>query len=599
MVEAAEDRSATAEGRGHGNRWLDRRPIGNPRPADHVLIGQSAFAAIEAWLFWGLLALMAAMVVVAGPILTNDGPAHLSMASFLRLAGEPSAPMLNRLYEPNPAMAPNALGHYLLAGFLWLLPPLRAEQALQVVILAGIPLAARLALRRIRQDAAWLALFFFPVALQRLFFAGLYNFCLSLIGFLLCVWAYLRLREAVLQAGPGRAGAPPPTRLRQIEASVPARTAQLAALSLLTLASHISGWMAAALALGTMVLVETAMRLRGGEARIGALRLGAVIALALLPALVLAGLFMLQASGQTMAYGAHPLERILRIARGDAFAPIGRSTALAGAVLVGMLLALAMVGVRRALQATQVATTQRLQAAVCAVPLAFLLLLLVTPEQAGGGWTHVWRAEVFPQMGLALACAALPIGSPAALRLLMASAAAVGGVVSIATTTWVQLIDLPPVAAEFAEADALVGAHCIVAPVIGTVQLDARNTARISHQPLLHIASRFELRQDRPVLYNYLVRLTVYPVRYRAGMEPAQTLFGWQPQSRTTRIATLDIPAFEATSTMQVDYVLAWDLGPEDGLRAALPGPDALAHRSASGRLELYRSSPPGECRGP
>lgn len=580
------------------SRDADRPAIGTLRSTDRPEVGIAWVTAIEAPLFWGLLALLVAMVVVAGPILTNDGPAHLSMASILRMAEEPSAPMLNRLYEPNPAMTPNALGHYLLAGFLWLLPPLQAEQALQIVILAGIPLAARLALRQIRRDAGWLALFFFPVALQRLFFAGLYNFCLSLVGLLLCVWAYMRLREAVLQAGLPWTGAAPPTRLRRIEASIPLRAAQLGILSLLTLASHVSGWMAAALALGTMVLVETAMLLRGGHPRIAALRLGAVAALALLPAFILASLFMLQAGEHAMAYGAHPFERILRIARGDAFAPIGRSTALASMVLVGLLLTLALVGMRQALRTVQAAATRRLQAAACAVPLAFLFLLLVSPEQAGGGWTHVWRAEVFPQMGLALACAALPAG-PAALRLPATLAAAAGGVVSIAVTAWVQLIHLPPVAAEFAEAEALIGPHCVVAPAIGTVQLDERNSARISHQPLLHIASRIELRQDRPVLYNYLVRLDVYPVRYRAGMDPSLTLFGWQPQARTTRIAALDIPAFEAASGMRVDYVLAWDLSPENGLRAGLPGPHALAHRSASGRLELYRRSPPGECRRP
>ena len=554
-----------------------------------------AQAAMAAWLFGGLLLLLMATLAITGPVLTNDGPSHLSMAHVIRIVGDPSTPMLNRLYEMNPGFVPNALGHHLLSAFMLVLPPLVAETALQILILAALPLAAWLTLGRCGQGAGWLALFFFPIALQRLFFLGLYNFCLSLIGLLLCVWAYLRLREAVLTDAPRRDGAPPATGFRWIEASVPARMAQLAVLSLLTFASHVSGWMAAALAVGTMVLVETAMRLRTGEAPSGILRLPVAVALALLPALLPAGLFLLQASGQTTAYGAPPLERILRVARGDAFAPIGRSTALAGMALGALLLALTLVGVRNALRTAQDAATRRLQAAACAVPLAFLLFLLVSPEQAGGGWSHVWRAEVFPRMGLALACATLPVG-PAVLRLTATLAAALGSLTSIAVTAWLQVAALPPVAAEFAEAEALIGAHCVVAPVIGTVQFDNRNSARIIHQPLLHIANRFELHLDRPVLYNYLVRLTVYPVRYRAGMSPTLALFGWEPQSRMTSIAALDVPRFESASGLRVDYMLLWDVGIGDRRRDVLSGLYELAHRSTSGRLELYRRQPPGMC---
>jgi len=576
---------------------VDILDLGISQPAtsirDRALRAQGTMAA---WLFRGLLLLLVATLAIAGPVLTNDGPSHLSMAHVMRIAGDSSAPMLNRLYEINPGFVPNALGHHLLSAFMLVLPPLAAETALQILVLAALPLAAWPTLRRCGQGAGWLALFFFPIALQRLFFLGLYNFCLSLTGVMLCILAYLRLREVALPDAPRHDGAPAPAMLRRIEASVPARAAQLAMLALLTLASHVSGWMAAALAVGTMVLVETAMRLRAGETLTAILRLPLAVALAFLPSLLPAGLFVLQASGQAMAYGAPPLERILRVVRADAFAPIGRSTALASMALGALLLVLTLAGLRNARRTAQDAATRRLQAAACAVPLAFLLFLLVSPEQAGGGWSHVWRAEVFPQIGLALACATLPVG-PAVLRLTATLIAALGSLASIAATAWLQMVALPPVTAEFAEADALIGTHCVVAPVIGTVQLDGHNTARIIHQPLLHIASRFELRLDRPVLYSYLARLTVYPVRYRAGMSPTRALFGWGPQSRTTSIAALDIPRFEAASGLRVDYVLLWDVAHGDRLREGLSGAYGLVHRSRSGRLELYRRQASGPCR--
>src|SRR3954453_16904028 len=97
--------------------------------------------------------------------------------------------MLNRLYEMNRSFSPNALGHFLLASLMLVFPPLAAEQVLQILCVVSLPVAARLTLRRLSPDAGWIALFFFPVALQRMFFMGLYNFCLSMTGCLLCIWA--------------------------------------------------------------------------------------------------------------------------------------------------------------------------------------------------------------------------------------------------------------------------------------------------------------------------------------------------------------------------------------------------------------------------
>ena len=60
--------------------------------------------------FWILLALLAIVVIVAGPVLTSDGPAHVSMAPFIVRGGDPAWPMLNRLYEFNLIEANNCDG---------------------------------------------------------------------------------------------------------------------------------------------------------------------------------------------------------------------------------------------------------------------------------------------------------------------------------------------------------------------------------------------------------------------------------------------------------------------------------------------------------
>src|SRR5215510_10378097 len=135
---------------------------------------------VAAILFWLLLAAVTGLIAVAGPILTSDGPAHVTIAHAIVVAGDPAWPMVNRLYEINPALTPNALGHFLLAGLMMVMPPAVAEQSLQILCVAGILLSGRLVLRHLNPSATWLALFFFPVALQATFLMGLYNYCLSI-----------------------------------------------------------------------------------------------------------------------------------------------------------------------------------------------------------------------------------------------------------------------------------------------------------------------------------------------------------------------------------------------------------------------------------
>lgn len=530
---------------------------------------------LEPWLFFGLLGLMAAMLLAVGPVLTSDGPAHVSIAHFLRHAGDPSWPQLNRLYAVNPVPTPNAFGHLLLAGLMFVLPPLQAEMALQAACLLGIPLAARLVLRRIAPEAAWLALFFFPVALQRLFYLGLYNFSLSVVGFLLCLWAWLRLREL---PSVGRALA-------------------LAALLLLTLACQASGWIEALVAMLAMLTVEAlALELQPGPEGPGPGRrhmtsLALAAGLATLPS---AALFLWFATGAVGAsrldYGMALSDRLLDVIRGTSFATVGTITAAAGLAATLMLLALVLLGGARGWPA---GAQGRLALALCAVPVGLLAVVVMVPDRAAGGWTHVWRAQSFPYQGLALAAAALPCA--AWPRLAAMAVAAGSGATAILTAAWLQGTQVPPVVARFAEADALVGPHCTVVPVLGHYKLDAGNTAQVIHHPTFHLAQRLQWRADRPVLFSYTARLSVYPAWFRRGHDPQHLLYGWEPEQGDTMVRALDIPRWEAATGIRVDHVLLWDVladdaaGPHKGLRGRALAGFTLAHRSADGRLELYR----------
>jgi hypothetical protein len=517
-------------------------------------------ARLAGWAFWALLLLLAALLALYGPLLTSDGPAHVGIAQALRHHGDPAWPMLNRLYEPNPALTPNALGHYALAALLLVLPPAAAETALQAACLLSIPLAARLLLHRIAPDAAWLALFFFPVALQRLFFLGLYNYCLSLAFLLLSLHAFLRLRHT-------------PTA---------GRTLALAALLLLTLASQAAGWMAAAAVLPAILATDLALRTP---------RTAATLALTTLAALPSAALFLLFAAtgpGGTIEYGPGPLERLADVLRGAPFATIGRAGAGAALALTLALLALVAAGLARAR-----GETLRRALPFCAVPLALLVLLLAIPDRAGGGWTHAWRAAPLPAIGLAIATAALPLAP--LLRHAATALAASLALLAIALPFRVQALDAPPLLAALAEADALIPPHCTTVPVLGHYKLDAANTARLAHHPAFHLAQRLQWRDDRPVLFSYNARLPLYPARFRPEADPHIHMFRWQPAQGDTLVRTLDIQAWEAASGLTADYVLLWDLPPDSPPARALAGYTRI-HHSADGRLELYRRAGSPSC---
>lgn len=327
----------------------------------------------------------------------------------------------------------------------------------------------------------------------------------------------------------------------------------------------------------------------------------------MLPGIMLFGVYVLlgPADGRII-YGPSPVERLTQVLRGDPFAPIGRSTAIVSLMLGVTLMAVAAAG---AIQfflelPRECAGERRLRVAICVLPLVFLGFLLIIPDEAGSGWTHTLRAEVFPYVGLALACAVLPTWR--AVRAIAAVAAAGGSVVAIGMAFWVQVADVPSALKEFNEANAYIGPHCTIAPVLAQFKLDPENTARLAYHPFFHIAERFELRLDRPVLFSYIARLPIYLVEFRPNADPQRLLYGWQPSQRDTRVLKLDIAGFEAASSIPVDYVLLWDVprsdqpGPYHDIRAAIA--DAryrLVLKSSGNRMELYQRPGPGGCTKP
>ena len=79
----------------------------------------------------------------------------------------------------------------------------------------------------------------------------------------------------------------------------------------------------------------------------------------------------------------------------------------------------------------------------------------------------------------------------------------------------------------FAAIDDAVGAHCTLMPIM----LESRpitptgEPIYTSYGPFFQAANRLELAKDRVVLFNFLARLEIYPVKYRAKRRTASQPF--------------------------------------------------------------------------
>jgi hypothetical protein len=119
---------------------------------------------------------------------------------------------------------------------------------------------------------------------------------------------------------------------------------------------------------------------------------------------------------------------------------------------------------------------------------------------------------------------------------------------------------------------------------------------------MFQAASRLELPDDRVVLFNFLARLNVYPIRFIASVEPQTNLFHWAPQRHAVSIETVDVAGFERTSGLHVDYVLVSSAvhGQSQPLRSeienAVAGAGTIYSSPDGGQLRLYRRPGSGLC---
>src|SRR5439155_23584436 len=119
----------------------------------------------------------------------------------MRKINDPSLPVFQKYYVVSGRPSPNLIGHLLLAGLLYLAPPVVAEKVVVSLFILLFPLGVRYAVASIRRRATPLAFLAFPMIYSYLLGQGFYNFCLSIAVFFFVVGYWIRNRDRLMRNG--------------------------------------------------------------------------------------------------------------------------------------------------------------------------------------------------------------------------------------------------------------------------------------------------------------------------------------------------------------------------------------------------------------
>ncbi len=527
-----------------------------------------------------LITLIIGIVLFRSLFVTNDGPVHLAFSHLL--ATDFSGVLQGQVYQFDATAISNLFTDLLMAPIERLASAQVAEATAQFLCLTLPAWGALFALRQIDRTNAWLSLVVYSQSVSQTLFLGLYNFCLSTSLFFFAIGFWLRFSRT------GHRG-----------------DAIAVGVSLvLSYLTHVGGFIMAWAAIATLTGTRAVWAIwQNRSLRLdGTTRLSVYALATPLPLLAV----LIHGQGHNpIAYGVRLKLRLVQFAllhplaanpHTEIMARLVSATLLAG----GLCCFWSLVHWKGPMTGRKMNLV--LSAAVFTVVLG---IMCAFPDVAGGGWTHFLRFMIYPYFAIVLALACLTYGRREALA---ASAAAVfaftGLFASAITAQQVTQRELQPLA----EVDRAIGTHCTVLPVIlrDRPRDERQQPMEMNYSPYFQKSSALELHDDRVVLFNFLARLDVYPVRFRPGIEPQEEIFHWQPGEMNPSIQTLDIAAFEARAGLPVDYVLIWG-DPADasaGLRTALNsalGGAALIFRAPNGLLTLYRRAPAvkGPCTAP
>jgi hypothetical protein len=152
----------------------------------------------EAAAFWALALLYILPVWAFRYLPTQDGPSHLENAQVLKDYGNPASGYRD-FFKLRAEPLPNLSSHLLLAGLLFVFPPLTVEKVLVSLYVLGFAGAFRYFLAAFGPRARPLSWAGLLLVYNRCFWMGFYNCCLSLVLLWVILGYCLRPRPAASQ----------------------------------------------------------------------------------------------------------------------------------------------------------------------------------------------------------------------------------------------------------------------------------------------------------------------------------------------------------------------------------------------------------------
>lgn len=149
---------------------------------------------LEACVFWLLVLLHLLPIWLYRFIPTQDGPSHVANALILKEWGTPGT-RYAEFYEIRRQPLPNWTTHLVLAGLMYLAPPLIAEKTLACLYVVGFAAAARYFFGAFSPSRRELALLALLLIFPRCWWMGFYNYCLSTVLYWFILGYLLRRRQ--------------------------------------------------------------------------------------------------------------------------------------------------------------------------------------------------------------------------------------------------------------------------------------------------------------------------------------------------------------------------------------------------------------------
>jgi hypothetical protein len=548
------------------------------------------------WLLLTFIILIAWQVVlvwISPHFASQDGASHLYNAALIRGFHDPAWNRVPEFYRLNSRLVPNWFTYAVLAGLYRFFSPATAEKIIVTGYFVLFPLSFAYVLRTLTKEV-WLFAIWGLVLANNLFIAmGFYNFCYSLVFFMLCFGYWMRWRDGL---GP-----------RQL--------ATLCALGSLLYFSHVVGFFMAAFFIGVVALcfglAEGRSVAEDGDTGPGHTVSGSTVSgstisshnistilkrvlvpqLAFLPCLVI---FCVSSIGSQPAFdpGIQSFSQRLLVFRElhvlvDSRGAWGilRMSLVGGFLLWGFYVAIANAVKQRKLVAGD---SLGLLAGAC------LSLCVVLPWSISGGGMIQERMAWF-----ALCAALLWLSSTSSSSSNNWTIKARPAVIAVPTlvvvlgligqTEW--RYQLSPVLNAYEDAGRLLAPQKTILSLCYCNPEDNSNPvfAHLRIRPLEHAGDIAALEGRALSLDNYEAMGSAFPVEYSPQVNPALHAKTFSASSVSSKPQNTDIAGYEARTGKTVDYVLLWGTGAGDSSEEG----STLNQQLRSNYEVIYTSSPP------